>query len=61
MASADDGVPHGAEEEQDEPDGEWSGRLRLAGAQDSVMRTLEIVGLDTVIPCYSTLHEALAV
>ncbi|MEU6769805.1 STAS domain-containing protein [Streptomyces sp. NPDC046759] len=36
------------------------GWLRLAGAQDSVMRTLEIVGVNTVIPCYPSLREALA-
>ncbi|MBL1110453.1 STAS domain-containing protein [Streptomyces sp. 5-8] len=36
------------------------GRLRLAGAQDSVRRTLEIVGVDTVIPCFPSLPEALA-
>ncbi|GAA2733194.1 STAS domain-containing protein [Streptomyces nogalater] len=36
------------------------GWLRLAGPRDSVMRTLEIVGVDTLIPCYPSLREALA-
>jgi stage II sporulation protein AA (anti-sigma F factor antagonist) len=36
------------------------GWLRLAGPQGSVLRTLEIVGADTVIPCYPSLREALA-
>ncbi|MEU5599275.1 STAS domain-containing protein [Streptomyces sp. NPDC020298] len=36
------------------------GWLRLAGARDSVMRTLEIVGVNSVIPCYASLREALA-
>jgi stage II sporulation protein AA (anti-sigma F factor antagonist) len=36
------------------------GWLRLAGARDSVMRTLGIVGVDTLIPCYPSLREALA-
>ncbi|MGR6968251.1 STAS domain-containing protein [Streptomyces cynarae] len=35
------------------------GWLRLASAQDAVMRTLRIVELDTVINCYPTLRDAL--
>ncbi|WP_225828554.1 STAS domain-containing protein [Streptomyces naphthomycinicus] len=39
---------------------EADGWLRLARVPDSVMRTLEIVGIDAVIPCYPGLREALA-
>ncbi|MET7458151.1 STAS domain-containing protein [Streptomyces sp. NPDC005574] len=39
------------------PDKGW---LRLAGTQGTVLRTLELVGLDTVIPCYPTVRDALA-
>ncbi|MEV0690137.1 STAS domain-containing protein [Streptomyces sp. NPDC050388] len=35
------------------------GWLRLAGVQDTVMRTLRLVQLDTVIDCYPTLRQAL--
>lgn len=35
------------------------GWLRLASAQDSVLRTLHIVELDTIINCYPTLRDAL--
>ncbi|MFD8371522.1 STAS domain-containing protein [Streptomyces sp. NPDC059688] len=35
------------------------GWLRLAGVPTSVLRTLQIVGIDAVIPCYIDLHEAL--
>ncbi|MFG3035033.1 STAS domain-containing protein [Streptomyces sp. NPDC048253] len=35
------------------------GWLRIAGAQASVLRLLEIVGLDDVIPCHSTVEQAL--
>ncbi|OIJ66090.1 anti-anti-sigma factor [Streptomyces mangrovisoli] len=35
------------------------GRLRLAAASDSVMRTLAIVGVDTLIDCRATLAHAL--
>ncbi|MFF1303657.1 STAS domain-containing protein [Streptomyces sp. NPDC058307] len=35
------------------------GWLRLAAARESVMRVLELVGLDTVIPCHPTLEQAL--
>ncbi|MER6472343.1 STAS domain-containing protein [Streptomyces collinus] len=37
-----------------------AGWLRLAGVQSSVMRTLELVGVDHVIPCYPSLTDALA-
>ena len=37
-----------------------AGWLRLAGVQGAVLRTLQIVGVDTVIPCYPSLPEALA-
>ncbi|MEU1466406.1 hypothetical protein ABZ467_38630 [Streptomyces sp. NPDC005727] len=33
--------------------------LRLAGPTDSVMRTLELVGVDAPINCRETLHQAL--
>ncbi|MDH6554215.1 anti-anti-sigma factor [Streptomyces sp. SAI-133] len=36
------------------------GWLRLAAPTNSVMRTIQIVGLDTVIDCHPTLHEALS-
>jgi anti-anti-sigma factor len=35
------------------------GWLRLAGAQKSVLRTLQLVGLDQVIGCHPTLEQAL--
>ncbi|WP_228974504.1 STAS domain-containing protein [Streptomyces sp. DH12] len=35
------------------------GWLRLAAPSDSVMRVIELVGLDTVITCYPTLRQAL--
>ncbi|MEU1072820.1 MULTISPECIES: STAS domain-containing protein [unclassified Streptomyces] len=35
-----------------------NGWLRLAGATGSVLRTLQLVGLDTIIDCYSTVREA---
>lgn len=35
------------------------GWLRLAGAPESVMRTLRIVELDTIIDCHPTLRDAL--
>lgn len=34
------------------------GWLRLAGATGSVLRTLQLVGLDTIIDCYPTVREA---
>ncbi|MEU0068793.1 STAS domain-containing protein [Streptomyces sp. NPDC006332] len=36
------------------------GWLRMAGVQDSVLRVLELVGLDQVIPSHSTVEQALA-
>ncbi|MFD9112197.1 STAS domain-containing protein [Streptomyces bottropensis] len=35
------------------------GWLRIAGAQQSVLRVLQIVGVDTVIPCHPTIEQAL--
>ncbi|MFJ8148852.1 STAS domain-containing protein [Streptomyces sp. NPDC096094] len=35
------------------------GWLRLAGPTESVRRVLQLVGLDTVIPCYPTVSQAL--
>jgi stage II sporulation protein AA (anti-sigma F factor antagonist) len=35
------------------------GWLRIAGAQDSVVRVLQLVGLDTLISCYPTVEQAL--
>ncbi|MFI6039184.1 STAS domain-containing protein [Streptomyces sp. NPDC051315] len=35
------------------------GWLRFAGAQESVLRLLELVGLDEVISCHSTVEQAL--
>jgi anti-anti-sigma factor len=35
------------------------GWLRVAGAQESVLRILQLVGLDQVIGCHPTLEEAL--
>ncbi|MGW6217356.1 STAS domain-containing protein [Streptomyces sp. NPDC055109] len=36
------------------------GRLRMAALTEPVTRVVGIVGLDTIIPCYATLTEALA-
>lgn len=36
------------------------GWLRMAGPQTSVLRVLELVGLDQVIGCHSTVEQALA-
>ncbi|MFI6808046.1 STAS domain-containing protein [Streptomyces luteogriseus] len=36
------------------------GWLRLAGLQESVQRVLELVGIDALIPCRSTVEQALA-
>ncbi|WP_317440693.1 STAS domain-containing protein [Streptomyces collinus] len=36
-----------------------TGSLRLAGVQNSVMRTLQLVGVDSIIPCYPSLTDAL--
>ncbi|MFI9245020.1 STAS domain-containing protein [Streptomyces sp. NPDC053086] len=38
---------------------EAGGWLRLAGPTDSVLRTLQIVGVDAVIDCRETLRHAL--
>jgi stage II sporulation protein AA (anti-sigma F factor antagonist) len=35
------------------------GWLRIAGAQESVLRVLQMVGVDTVIPCHPTVEQAL--
>ncbi|MEU6306827.1 STAS domain-containing protein [Streptomyces chartreusis] len=35
------------------------GWLRLAGATGAAKRALQLVGLDTVIDCHETLHQAL--
>ncbi|MFJ8133279.1 STAS domain-containing protein [Streptomyces hydrogenans] len=39
---------------------ERDGWLRLAGSTTPVMRTLTLVGLDTVIDCHPTLAQALS-
>ncbi|MFF4117296.1 STAS domain-containing protein [Streptomyces sp. NPDC001714] len=36
------------------------GWLRLAGVHGPVLRTVQLVGLDTVAPCHRTVEEALA-
>ncbi|PZT71241.1 anti-sigma factor antagonist [Streptomyces sp. SW4] len=36
------------------------GWLRLAGPRQTVLRVLQLVGVDALIPCYATLDEALA-
>ncbi|MFG2463736.1 STAS domain-containing protein [Streptomyces sp. NPDC048523] len=36
------------------------GWIRLAAPTSSVMRTIQIVGLDTLIDCHATLREALS-
>ncbi|MGV9454564.1 STAS domain-containing protein [Streptomyces sp. NPDC003635] len=35
------------------------GWLRLAGVRESVQRVLALVGIDALIPCHSTVEEAL--
>lgn len=35
------------------------GWLRIAGAQESVLRVLALVGVDALIPCHPTLEQAL--
>ncbi|MGW0877888.1 STAS domain-containing protein [Streptomyces sp. NPDC002740] len=35
------------------------GWLRIAGAQEAVLRVLQMVGIDTVIPCHPTVEQAL--
>ncbi|MER5836281.1 STAS domain-containing protein [Streptomyces sp. NPDC002130] len=39
---------------------EAGGWIRLAGAQQTVLRTLQIVGVDAVIDCRPTLRQALS-
>ncbi|MGW1874186.1 STAS domain-containing protein [Streptomyces sp. NPDC001975] len=34
------------------------GWLRIAGAQGSVMRLLQLVGIDKLIPCHLTVEQA---
>ncbi|MFE4703331.1 STAS domain-containing protein [Streptomyces sp. NPDC056738] len=36
------------------------GQLRMAALSEPVQRVVEIVGLDTIIACYTTLAQALA-
>ncbi|CAL9330595.1 STAS domain-containing protein [Streptomyces sp. Tu 3180] len=38
---------------------ETDGRLHLVGAHGPVLRVMELVGIDTVIPCHPTVHHAL--
>ncbi|MEV6116338.1 STAS domain-containing protein [Streptomyces sp. NPDC052109] len=40
---------------------ETGGWLRLAAPTDSVLRTLQIVGVDAVIDCRETLRDALSI
>ncbi|MEU9985112.1 STAS domain-containing protein [Streptomyces sp. NPDC050856] len=40
--------------------GEAGGWLRLVSSTESVMRTLQVVGVDAVIDCRETLHDALS-
>ncbi|MGW6925615.1 STAS domain-containing protein [Streptomyces sp. NPDC054950] len=35
------------------------GWLRIAGAQETVLRLLQMVGVDTFIPCHPTIEQAL--
>ncbi|KPI22744.1 anti-sigma-factor antagonist [Actinobacteria bacterium OV320] len=35
------------------------GWLRIAGAQETVLRLLQMVGVDTFIPCHPTVEQAL--
>ncbi|WP_030238193.1 MULTISPECIES: STAS domain-containing protein [unclassified Streptomyces] len=35
------------------------GWLRIAGAQESVLRVLQLVGVDALIPCHPTTEQAL--
>ncbi|MEU9918675.1 STAS domain-containing protein [Streptomyces sp. NPDC051001] len=35
------------------------GWLRIAGAQESVLHVLALVGVDTLIPCHPTVEQAL--
>jgi stage II sporulation protein AA (anti-sigma F factor antagonist) len=40
---------------------EADGWIRLAAPTESVLRTLQIVGVDTIIDCHETLHQALSI
>ncbi|MFE7900994.1 STAS domain-containing protein [Streptomyces sp. NPDC057424] len=35
------------------------GWVRIAGAQTAVLRVLQLVGIDTLIPCHATTEQAL--
>ncbi|WP_031070775.1 STAS domain-containing protein [Streptomyces sp. NRRL S-118] len=35
------------------------GWVRIAGAQEAVLRVLQLVGVDAVIPCHPTIEQAL--
>jgi anti-anti-sigma factor len=35
------------------------GWLRIAGAQNAVLRVLQVVGLDQVMPCHPTVEQAM--
>ncbi|MFF6914079.1 anti-sigma factor antagonist [Streptomyces sp. NPDC012466] len=37
-----------------------NGWMRIAGAQHSVLRVLQLVGVDTLIPCHDTTEQALS-
>lgn len=39
---------------------ETRGWLRVAGAQESVLRVLELVGIDALISCYPSIEQALS-
>ncbi|MET9800435.1 STAS domain-containing protein [Streptomyces sp. NPDC006368] len=39
--------------------GDTQGWLRIAGAQTPVLRVIELVGLDAMIPCHPTVEQAL--
>jgi stage II sporulation protein AA (anti-sigma F factor antagonist) len=39
---------------------EARGWLRVAGAQESVLRVLELVGIDALISCYPSVEQALS-
>ncbi|MEU3520920.1 STAS domain-containing protein [Streptomyces sp. NPDC006654] len=40
---------------------EAGGWIRLAAPGEAVIRTLQIVGVDTLIDCHDTLHQALSI
>jgi anti-anti-sigma factor len=41
--------------------GDTEGWLRISGAQEPVLRVIELVGLDALIPCLPTIEHALTV